>query len=142
MSGERKDKLSEDTGKVLQSAKPSDYSDAIVKRNLFAPYSPLSPRSDFDLARYTDVTGIVEVDGQGQVWIHNRTDPANKVWKLSAGESFRIGPIQGSVKAFVPPRGPFDQTLVVINLDGRSRLFKQGDNLRGGVAVPEGQQPQ
>jgi hypothetical protein len=130
-STDRKDQLSKE--QVAPSSKLADYSSAIVKRNLFGSYAAPLGRPDFDVARYTDVTAVTEVDGRGQVWIHERT--TDKVWKLSSGQSFRVGPVQGSVKAFVWPQ-------VVINVDGQSRLFRQGDNLRGGAEVPQEQQGQ
>ncbi len=50
---------------------------------------PDEPGSTFDVARFTFVTAIVAVDGQPQVWLHNR--PEDRLWKLREGEECELG---------------------------------------------------
>jgi hypothetical protein len=136
-SNDRKDELSKESGKALQTAKLADYATPIVGRNMFAPYAPVQNRPDFDVARYTFITAIIEANGRNEVWLHDRTKPPEKrsLMKLAAGENFRVGATHGSVKSFVWPQ-------VILDVDGQTRLFRQGDNLRGGMKVPESQRPQ
>ncbi len=128
----RKDKLSEEPGEGLKLAKLEDYRDPIVKRNLFAPYAPSAPAktgNNVDPAQHAFVTGFTAVNDARQVWLQDRT--SGKTWQLSEGESFQIGPLRGTVRSIVSTRE------VVIELDGRLRRLRDGDNLRGGVELPQ-----
>lgn len=56
---------------------------------------PPPPRRTFDEAKYTYVTGIVEVNGRRQVWLTVRTDGT---WlRLFEGDTFEIGAMYGKV---------------------------------------------
>jgi hypothetical protein len=118
---DRKSELTAAQGKSLRLSKPADYSKTIVGRNLFGPFrSPLAPP---DAAKSTFVTAILTVDGRGEVWLVDRT--TGKDWKLHEGEQFRVGMLEGSVKAV----GTRD---VTIDLGGRLRRYHYGDSLGGG----------
>lgn len=53
------------------------------------------PRRSFDEAKYTFVTGIVEVNGRRQVWLTVRTDGS---WlRLFEGDTFEIGSLNGKI---------------------------------------------
>lgn len=135
---DRQGQLSKEPGDGLRLAKLDDYREPIVKRNLFAPYSPPKPARAVvaedreklvDLAQYTFVTGFTEVDGFRQVWIQDRI--AGKTWKLNEGADFQIGRFRGTVRTIAPSRE------VILDFDGHRRRFRDGENLRGGVEVDE-----
>ncbi len=58
------------------------------------PEDPPARRS-FDEAKYTFVTGIVEVNGRRQVWLSVRTE--GKWLRLFEGDTFQIGSLDGKV---------------------------------------------
>ena len=127
-----KDQLSKEPGHGLRLAKLDNYRDPIVKRNLFAPYTPppsvaVKPEGSVDAAEHTFVTGFTEVDGLRQVWIQDRM--AGKVWKLREGVKFTIGPLHGTVRNISATRE------VTLDFDGHRRRLRDGENLRGGVEV-------
>ncbi len=53
------------------------------------------PRRTFDEAKYTFVTGIVEVNGRRQVWLTLRTE--GKRLRLFEGDSFQVGSLEGKI---------------------------------------------
>ena len=58
------------------------------------------PRRTFDEAKYTFVTGIVEVNGRRQVWLTVRTDGT---WlRLHEGDTFQVGAMDGRVLRIYP----------------------------------------
>jgi hypothetical protein len=127
-----KEQLSKEPGRGLRLAKFDNYRDPIVKRNLFAPYTPPpsvadKPEASVDMAEHTFVTGFTEVDGFQQVWIQDRM--AGKVWKLHEGEDFTIGQLHGTVRKITPTRE------VTLDFDGHRRRLREGENLRGGVEI-------
>ena len=138
-TAESKEKLPEETGRVLHFAKLSDYR-PIVSRDFFTAYtapspSPRRPAETVNLAEFAVVTGFTEVDGLWKVWIQDRTArPQGKLWQLGTGESFTVGNTKGTVHA-IRPEGE-----AVIEFDGHRRLFHLGDDLHGGVEAQD-QQP-
>ena len=119
---DRKSKLTEERGKTLQRDKLSDYSQAIVKRNLFGPFHPPGP----DATELTFVTAILAMDGRGEVWLVNRTTGQN--WKLHEGDRFEVSALQGTVKSI----GTHD---IVVDVDGRLHRYRSGDKLSGGEEI-------
>jgi hypothetical protein len=138
-SADRKDQLSKEPGHGLRLAKVEKYRDPVVKRNLFAPYTPPPavgpsvaqgpPKRDppVDSAQFAFVTGFTEVDGVPQVWIQDRI--AGKVWKLNEGGKFKIGELNGTVRKIAATRE------VTLDFDGHRRRLRDGENLRGGVEI-------
>ena len=137
-NADRKDQLSTEKGTGLRLAKIDNYRDAIVKRNLFAPYTPpaasagAEKKTDkakdlVDTAQFAFVTGFTDVDGLRQVWIQDRT--SGKQWLLKEGEKFKIGRISGTIRKIAPSRE------VTLDFDGHRRRLRDGDNLRGGIEV-------
>jgi len=58
------------------------------------------PRRTFDEAKYTFVTGIVEVNGRRQVWLTVRTDGT---WlRLFEGDTFEVGAMSGEIVRILP----------------------------------------
>ena len=136
-NADRKDQLSKEKGTGLKLTKVDDYRDPIVKRNLFARYTP-PPRGTMadktpekpqpvDTAQFTFVTGFTEVDGFRQVWIQDRM--GGKVWQLQEGGKFKVGEHGGTIRKIDPGRE------VTLDYDGHRRRLHDGDNLRGGIEV-------
>ncbi len=134
VAAESKDKLPPDAGHSLKLAKLADYRDPIVARNLFAafvrPALPAQKDAGNDPAASALVTGFTQVDGSWQVWIEDRG--AGKRSALESGESFDVGGRKCMVQTI---RGEGD---VIVELDRCRRQLRLGDNLRGGVEIPEG----
>ena len=127
---DRKGELTKERSKSFGLAKLSDYSKRIEQRNLFGPFRPAGAPPD--AAQTTFVTGIVAVEGRGEVWLVDRT--TGKDWKLHEGETLQVGLFQGRVKAI-----SMDE--ITIDVGGRLRRYHKGDNLRGGEEVGGPQQP-
>ncbi|MHB0959806.1 MAG: cadherin repeat domain-containing protein [Pirellulaceae bacterium] len=58
------------------------------------------PRRSFDEAKYTFVTGIVEVNGRRQVWLTVRSQ--GKWLRLFEGETFQVGEFEGTIVKIYP----------------------------------------
>jgi len=52
-------------------------------------------RPEFDHARFTILTAVLDLDGQGEIWLHIR--PLGEIAKLHKGDHFEIGSIEGTV---------------------------------------------
>ncbi|MCI0358667.1 MAG: cadherin repeat domain-containing protein [Planctomycetaceae bacterium] len=55
------------------------------------------PRAGFDAAKFTVLSGVTEVDGEGEVWLHNRTK--GQMLKLRVGDEFEIGSMKGVIES-------------------------------------------
>jgi hypothetical protein len=129
---DRTNQLTAEPGKQLKLAKLTDYSSVIGARNLFAPPRERDtggerervvtvPPPTFDPALYTFVTAILEVDGEPQVWFHER--PNDKYFKLHKGEKLAVGSVSGTVKAITRDE-------VALDVGGETRQLKEGDRLK------------
>jgi hypothetical protein len=58
------------------------------------------PRPTFDEAKYTFVTGIVQVNGRWQVWLTVRTE--GKWLRLFEGDTFQVGAMEGRIERIHP----------------------------------------
>ncbi len=58
------------------------------------------PQRTFDEAKYTFVTGIVEVNGRRQVWLTVRTE--GKWLRLFEGDTFQVGSLDGKIVRIHP----------------------------------------
>jgi hypothetical protein len=137
-NADRTAQLTQEKGKGLQLGKVEEYRGPILKRNLFARYTPPAspvaaskktdkPQQPVDNAQFTFITGFTEVDGLPQVWIQDRI--AGKVWLLNVGGKFKVGEHSGTVLRIAPTRE------VTLDFDGHRRRLRDGDNLRGGTEV-------
>ncbi len=95
------------------------------------PANAPRPEKPADPADFVVVTGFTEVDGATRVWIEDRVKSKRSV--LLTGDSFAVGNVKGTVQAF---RAKGD---VVIEFEGHRRLLHSGDNLHGGVEIPNSQ---
>jgi len=68
------------------------------------------------------VNGIVEVNGQREVWLYSRTE--DKTFKLTENQTFQVGKTQGRVLRI----GIRD---VEVEINGQTRTLTLGDNLLG-----------
>jgi len=140
---DRQDKLSEEPSVWLADASLADYQNSIGRRNLFAPYEPPPPPRSyepaarsyepptpppFDPSKYAFVTGIVEVDGQPQLWLKART--TGQVLTLAEGDTFEIGPAQGTVVQI-------HQRAAEIRINGEHRLIPLGNSLHNPAKTPK-----
>ena len=77
---------------------PSKEAAQTIRINIGDPPPPETPqptRRSFDEAKYTYVTGIVEVNGRRQVWLTVRSE--GKWLRLFEGETFEIGDYEGKI---------------------------------------------
>ncbi|MDX1946339.1 MAG: Ig domain-containing protein [Pirellulaceae bacterium] len=81
---------------------------------------PPPPKLAFDDAKYTVLTAVLDISGQGEVWLLIR--PKGQTLKLHAGDKFEIGSIKGVVAAI----GESDFTFAS---GGKQRRLAKGDIL-------------
>lgn len=60
------------------------------------PPPPTRTKPSIDVAKYTFLTSILEINGVPQIWLINRTTGQRHT--LREGEQFEIGPLKGSVE--------------------------------------------
>jgi hypothetical protein len=56
---------------------------------------PAVARLDFDEAKYTSLSAVLDIDGKGEIWLDNR--PAGKTLVLHEGDQFEVGSVKGTV---------------------------------------------
>jgi hypothetical protein len=81
---------------------------------------PQKPQLEFDHARHTVLTAVLDLDGRGEIWLHVR--PIGQTVKLHAGDQFEIGSIKGTVDEI----GQYDFSF---KSDGKLRKLAKGDVL-------------
>jgi hypothetical protein len=64
------------------------------------PEVPPPARRTFDEAKYTFVTGIVEINGRRQVWLTVRSE--GKWLRLFEGDTFQVGAFEGKIVKIYP----------------------------------------
>lgn len=84
--------------------------------------------SGFDDAKYTVLAGVVDVSGEGEIWLHNRPD--GKMLKLRVGDEFEIGSIKGTVESI----GEKDFTFLS---EGKLRKLGQGEVLHAAATTSQ-----
>jgi hypothetical protein len=109
-----------DDGWPAQSAKQ------LIKLTVSEPPPPPPPpkaepkKLEFDAAKYTVLTGILESNGVPEVWLHIR--PTNEIKKLKVGDKFEIGSIQGEVVAI-------SEVALTFKVNDEERLLARGSML-------------
>jgi hypothetical protein len=84
----------------------------------------------FDNAKYTTLAAVIDVSGEGEIWLHNR--PAGKMLKLRVGDEFEIGSVKGTVESI----GEREFTFVSA---GKLRKLGQGEMLeQASIASQDG----
>ncbi|MFN0020535.1 MAG: Ig domain-containing protein [Pirellulaceae bacterium] len=94
------------------------------------PPPPAEPpkKLAFDEAKHTVLTGVIDVNGTGQIWLSNR--PKGETLKLGVGDKFEVGSIKGIVTSI----GDGDFTF---ETDGKERKVLKGSNLGEATTVPQ-----
>jgi hypothetical protein len=103
----------------------------IVLNVIDAP-GPVAKRLDFDHAKYTVLTAVLDVDGQGEIWLHIR--PTGQTLALHEGDQFEVGSVKGTVTEI----GLYDFSFVS---DGKRRKLAQGDILEQAQVIGDAGQP-
>jgi hypothetical protein len=82
---------------------------------------PAEPKGlDFDYAKFTILTTIMEVSGRGEVWLHVR--PTGQMVILHEGDQFEIGSAKGTVAQI----GEYDFSF---DFEGKRRRLAKGELL-------------
>lgn len=97
------------------------------------PRKPDPPKPAFDTAGFAVVTGIVEVNGEPQVWIDNRTE--GKLLKLKEGDAVEVGNFHGKIERIFPKR-------IEVRTDDKLLSIQYGQNLLQGQVISPGDQAQ
>ncbi|MFO0903639.1 MAG: Ig domain-containing protein [Pirellulales bacterium] len=90
---------------------------------------PVKKKLDFDDAKYTFVTALLDIGGTWEVWLTVRTSGA--VHKLHEGEKVNIGSVEGKITKV-------EAGMVEIETPERRFQVSLGDNLLQGVTSPAG----
>ncbi|MGQ9769170.1 MAG: hypothetical protein ACUVQG_01325 [Thermogutta sp.] len=124
-----------------------EYVKVIAGRNVFVAYSlpppepprrPQPPRTVprpppepplLDPIQFAYVNGIVEVNGERQVWLYSRTE--DKTLKLSENETFRVGKTQGRVIRI-------GLREVELEVNGETRKVSLGESILGKSSAARG----
>ena len=77
-------------------------------------------RLEFDNAKFTVLTAVLDIGGIAEVWLHVR--PTGETLKLHAGDKFEIGSINGTV-------AQIGETDFVFESEGKQRRLGQGEVL-------------
>jgi hypothetical protein len=77
-------------------------------------------RLDFDHARFTILSAVIDLDGKGEIWLYVR--PLGQTVRLHEGEDFEIGSVKGTVTQI----GAYDFSF---KSDGKLRKLTKGDVL-------------
>jgi len=87
---------------------------------------PEDSKLAFDDAKYTALVAVLDLDGQGEVWLHRRA--AEQIVKLHVGDEFEVGSIKGTVAEI----GEFDFSF---DTGEQRRKLAKGDFLIQAKAV-------
>jgi len=84
------------------------------------PQNAPPPAAIFDFAKFTMLTALLDVDGQGEVWLHVR--PTGQMVTLHQGDRFEIGSMKGTVSEI----GEYD---FCFDFEGKRRKLSKGELL-------------
>jgi hypothetical protein len=90
--------------------------------------APAPTRLAFDDAKYTVLTAVLDVSGEGEVWLHVR--PKGQTLKLRTGDKFEVGSVKGRV-------AEIGQADFVFEADGKQHRVGKGEALQ--AEAPSGQ---
>lgn len=142
------DRLNDTVSARLVAKTVDDYNSTIVKRNLFATYTPPAPPRPpvaarppdppkpkppgFNAAKFAVLTAILEADEGTQAWFSLRT--TGEVQKLYEGDKVKVGEFQGTIVHI----GVAD---VEIESSGKRRLLLLGKNLTESLELAADEPP-
>jgi len=98
-------------------AKPSNREKFVIN---VRPQNAPPPPIVFDFAKFTMLTALLDVDGQGEVWLHVR--PTGQMVTLHQGDQFEIGSMKGTVSEI----GEYD---FCFDFEGKRRKLGKGELL-------------
>jgi hypothetical protein len=98
-------------------AKPSNREKFVIN---VRPQNAPPPPVIFDFAKFTMLTALLDVDGQGEVWLHVR--PTGQMVTLHQGDQFEIGSMKGTVSEI----GEYD---FCFDFEGKRRKLSKGELL-------------
>jgi len=136
-TAKHKDELNDQPGKRLAADDVKKYQDTIVKRNLFAEYTPEKPvvvtppkieKPPFDPATQAKFTGFTESGDKRQAWI--RVFTTNQTLMLGEGDKIEVGTFKGTVTRV----GEHDIELAA---DGKRWLLAMGESLKDAIVIGE-----
>jgi hypothetical protein len=81
---------------------------------------PAKAAVTFDFAKFTMLTALLDVDGQGEIWLHVR--PTGQMVTLHMGDQFEIGTVKGTVAQI----GEYD---FCFDFEGKRRKLGKGELL-------------
>jgi hypothetical protein len=84
------------------------------------PQNAPPPPTIYDYAKSTMLTALIDVDGQGEIWLHVR--PTGQMVTLHAGDRFEIGSMKGTVSQIGDNDFSFD-------FEGKRRKLNKGEFL-------------
>jgi hypothetical protein len=84
------------------------------------PQGAPPPAAVFDVAKFTMLTALLDLDGQGEVWLHVR--PTGQMVTLHEGDRFEIGTVKGTVSQIGEHDFCFD-------FEGKRRKLYKGELL-------------
>jgi hypothetical protein len=86
------------------------------------------PKLDFDHARFTVLTAVLDLNGKGEIWLDVR--PLDQTLKLHQGDAFEIGSIKGQVAEI----GLHDFSFIS---DGKLRKLAKGNILEQAQVIAD-----
>jgi hypothetical protein len=98
-------------------ARPSNQEKFVIS---VRPQNAPPPPIVFDFAKSTLLTALLDVDGQGEVWLHVR--PTGQMVTLHQGDQFEIGSMKGTVSEI----GEYD---FCFDFEGKRRKLSRGEFL-------------
>jgi len=109
---------------------PSKPSRQEIALNVVEPKveEPATGFRGFDQAKFTVLSGVIEVDGEREVWLHNRTK--GQRLELRVGDEFEIGSMKGRIESI----GLTDFTFLS---DGKLHRLEKGSILYDSVEEPQ-----
>lgn len=90
------------------------------------PQNAPPPPVIFDFAKHTMLSALIDIDGQGEVWLHVR--PTGQMLTLRRGDQFEIGSVKGTVSEI----GEYDFSF---DFEGKRRKLGKGELLDQAKAV-------
>jgi len=86
------------------------------------------PKEIFDVAKFTMLTALLDLDGRGEVWLHVR--PTGQMVTLHEGDRFEIGSVKGTVSTI----GEYD---FCFDFEGKRRKLAKGELLEQAKVIGE-----
>jgi hypothetical protein len=113
---------------------PAKETSQTLRFEISDPPPPEEPpvRRSFDEAKYTFVTGIVEINGRRQVWLTVRSE--GKWLRLFEGETFQVGSFEGKIVKIHPRHVEIQSQDTILSVRyGQS--ISEGEELKEGPNV-------